>query len=160
MNVNVFARGHRPQGHGGVVVVRRGDDDGVDFLRHVVEQFAVVEVLFRVRPRLGPFAQPGIVDVTQANDVHVLSGLLDVTRAFAADSDAGDANAIRGIAGIDDGGRGAGEEIAEGPGGGNFQGLTTGKAGWHGRSGKRSGGTGSVTDGRKVSNASTGERPV
>ena len=100
-----------------MVVVGGGDDNGVDFLGHFIEQLAIVKELGRFGPLLQLRGQVIFVAVAQGDNLSDVAGLVDVARTLAAHADAGDADLARGIVGGADGGQLVGRhEVAKGRG--------------------------------------------
>lgn len=72
-----------------VHVVGRADHHGIDLFFHLVEHFAEVVELLRVRESREGVAGPDFVDVAQGDDV-LLRNAVQVRLALAAQSDHGD----------------------------------------------------------------------
>ena len=78
----------------GVVVIGRGDDDGVDLL-HLVEHLAVVGELLRLGILLEDAGGVALIHIAQRHDVLALH-LAEVVGALAADADAGEVELLVG----------------------------------------------------------------
>ena len=92
--VDGLAQPHRHQGRRGVRVVGRAHDHGVDLGRQLLEQLAEVAVLLRLGELLALLAEAIGIDVAERDDVADLTDVVGVARTFAADADAGEAQAL------------------------------------------------------------------
>lgn len=106
-------------GHGGegVMVVRGGDEDGVDFL-HFLEHEAVVLEACGVRPVFERAVGVAPIDVAEGDDIDLVGGgeLVEVTAALAADTDGGEVEFIIGGGGAVEAEDMAGEDLESGGG--------------------------------------------
>ncbi len=88
---------HRFDSGSGVSVIGRTDADDVEFVAEVVEEFSKVCELLSVFEFLALFFKRATVNVTNADDFHILiRNMAAVAVAFSADADTGRRQALQG----------------------------------------------------------------
>ena len=95
LRVDVLAHLHRRGGDNRVHMVGRADRYGVKFVSHFREKFTIIGIRLRVGKFFFLTVKSVVVDVAKADDFAVISSLRDISRAFAADADARDRDALK-----------------------------------------------------------------
>ncbi len=95
----MFTQGHGADGREAVVMVGRGNGDGINVLAHRVEHLAVILELPGVHGFIGKlfgfFVERGLIHVADGDDVGAASGgFAAVAVTFSTDADAGDVDPV------------------------------------------------------------------
>jgi len=86
--VAVFAHPHGGHGGGGMDVIGRGDEHGVDLIAHLVQQLAKIAVLLGLGESFETAFRPALVHIAQGDDVFA-GTIADVPGALPSHADAG-----------------------------------------------------------------------
>ncbi len=86
--IDMFAQLHGHDAGRRVVMIGRGDDDGIDLL-YLFEHLAVIAIKTGARIFLAALAQPGVIHIAKRHDVFAGAGV-GVAGAFAVGADDGD----------------------------------------------------------------------
>ena len=89
LTVDVFAQAHGHQTSGSMGVIGRADGDRINFRMHFFKHFAEIFVFFCFWKLLGLGVEVTEINVTNRNDIPEIACLINITRALAADANAG-----------------------------------------------------------------------
>jgi hypothetical protein len=79
-----------------MVVVGSANHDGIDFVPHFIQQFAVVDEFLCVGEHFRFFIEPHFIDVADGKHIAKLPGVIDIAPPLAAHADAGNVQLLVG----------------------------------------------------------------